>query len=72
MEFPVLIAAFYGLRRSEIMGLRWSSIDFDSNTLTIDHTVVQYRSEGKQVIEAKDRAKNKASCRTMPLLPQYR
>lgn len=72
VEFPVLMAAFYGLRRSEIMGLRWSSIDFDSNTLTIDHTVVQYRSEGKQVIEAKDRVKNKASCRTMPLVPQYR
>ncbi|WP_419035340.1 tyrosine-type recombinase/integrase [Dysosmobacter sp.] len=72
VEFPVLMSAFYGLRRSEIMGLRWSAIDFEGNTLTVDHTVVQYRSDGKSVIEGKNRMKNKSSCRTMPLVPQYR
>lgn len=72
VEFPVLMAAFYGLRRSEIMGLKWRAIDFEGNTLTIGHTVVQYRINGKQIIEGKDRAKNKSSCRTMPLVPQYR
>ena len=71
-EFPVLVAAFYGLRRSEILGLRWSAIDFVGNTLTVEHTVVQYRINGKMVVEGKDRAKNKSSCRTMPLVPQYR
>lgn len=39
-EFPVLMAAFYGLRRSEIMGLRWRAIDFENNLITIDHTVI--------------------------------
>lgn len=29
-EFPVLMVAFYGLRRSEIMGLRWQAIDFET------------------------------------------
>ncbi len=72
VEFPVLMAAFYGLRRSEIMGLKWSAIDLEGNTLTVGHMVVQYRLDGKQVIEGKDRAKNKSSCRTMPLVPQYR
>ena len=72
VEFPVLMAAFYGLRRSEIMGLRWQSIDFDNNRITVDHTVVQTRVDGKQVIVAKDRAKNKSSCRSLPLVPQYR
>ena len=72
VEFPVLMAAFYGLRRSEILGLRWSAIDFVGNTLTVEHTVVQYRINGKMVVEGKDRAKNKSSCRTMPLVPQYR
>ena len=48
------------------MGLRWSAIDFEGNTLTVDHTVVQYRSDGK------NRMKNKSSCRTMPPVPQYR
>ena len=54
------------------MGLRWSAIDFEGNILTVDHTVVQYRSDGKSVIEGKNRMKNKSSCRTMPPVPQYR
>ena len=29
---PIFLAAFYGLRRSEILGLRWSSIDFSQGT----------------------------------------
>ena len=71
-EFPILMAAFYGLRRSEIMGLRWQAVDFASNTITIEHMVVQFRSDGKQRIVSKDRMKNKSSCRTMPLVPQFR
>ena len=71
-EFPVLMAAFYGLRRSEIMGLRWQSIDFDGNTITISHTVVQVNIDGKSTVIAKDRAKSKKSYRTLPLVPQYR
>lgn len=71
-EFPILMAVFYGLRRSEIMGLRWQAVDFASNTISIEHTVVQFRSDGKQRIVSKDRMKNKSSCRTMPLVPQFR
>lgn len=29
LELPVLLGAFYGLRRSEIIGLKWSAIDFE-------------------------------------------
>ncbi len=72
VEFPVLMAAFYGLRRSEIMGLRWQAIDFVGNTITIDHTVVQFRSKGKTKVIQKDRTKNASSCRSLPLVPQYR
>ena len=71
-EFPILMAAFYGLRRSEIMGLRWQAVDFSSNTIRIEHTVVEFRADGKQKIVSKDRMKNKSSCRTMPLVPQFR
>ena len=72
VEFPVLMAAFYGLRRSEIMGLRWQAIDFAGNTIMIDHTVVQFRSKGKTKVVQKDRTKNVSSCRSLPLVPQYR
>ena len=71
-EFPVLMAAFYGLRRSEIMGLRWQAIDFQNNLITIDHTVVQFRSNGELTVVEKDRTKNKSGCRSMPLVPEYR
>lgn len=72
VEFPVLMAAFYGLRRSEIMGLRWQAIDFVGNTIMINHTVVQFRSKGKTKVIQKDRTKNASSCRSLPLVPQYR
>ena len=72
VEFAVLMAAFYGLRRSEIFGLRWKSIDFDSNLIMIDHTVVQFHSDGKTKVLPKDRTKNASSCRSLPLVPQYR
>ena len=48
LEIPVLFGAFYGLRRSEVIGLKWSAIDFERNTLTIQHTVVQCNIDGKR------------------------
>ena len=35
------------------MGLRWQSIDFDGNTITISHTVVQVNIDGKSTVIAK-------------------
>ena len=29
LELPVLVAAFYGLRRGEVLGLKWDAIDFE-------------------------------------------
>ena len=72
IEFPVMMAAYYGLRRSEIAGLRWKAIDFTSNRITIEHTVTQALIEGERKIIAKDRAKNKSSCRSLPLMPQFK
>lgn len=62
IETAVILGMMYGLRRSEIAGLKWDAIDFDSNTLTIQHTVVRTKT-----IVAKDRTKNKSSNRTLPL-----
>lgn len=39
IEMPVKLSAFYGLRRSEVLGLKWNAIDFDRNTISIRHTV---------------------------------
>ena len=63
----VKITAIYGLRRSELLGLQWDSIDEERGTLSICHTVVKVTS----VVE-KDKTKNRTSRRTFPLTPEAR
>ena len=65
LEIPVMIDCFYGFRRSEVIGLKWSAIDFENDTITIDHTITQ--SNGKLII--RDKTKTKSSKRTLPLEP---
>ena len=72
LELGVILGAFYGLRRSEIVGLRWESIDFDANTITIEHTVTETYVDGKRVVVAVDTTKSKSSMRTLPLVPVFR
>jgi integrase len=72
LEVPVKLAAFYGLRREEVLGLRWKAIDFEENTITINHTVTQIEENGKTVTVASDTTKTKSSMRTLPMVPQFR
>ena len=66
--YPIIkTAIIYGLRRSELLGLKWDSIDFENNVLTIKHTVVKIY----ETVE-KDKAKSKSSYRSFPLLPEMR
>lgn len=69
IEVPVLVASFYGLRKSEVLGLKWDAIDFERKTISIRHTVCKSVIDGKQTIVMKDTTKNKASYRTLPLVP---
>ena len=70
LELIIFLAAFYGLRRSEVAGLKWDAIDFENNTITIKHTIVQVSTKGERKILGKDRTKNKSSYRTLPLVPE--
>ena len=60
--YLIYVTVFYGLRRSEVLGLKWDSVDFVRKTLTIKHTVVR----GSKIIE-KDSTKTECSYRTFPL-----
>ena len=55
LEIPVLLASFYGLRRSEVLGLKWDAIDFEANTLEVKHIVTQASIDGKKVLVQADR-----------------
>ena len=72
--FSLLIqmTAFYGLRRSEALGLRWDAIDFERNTITIRHIVTTAKVDGKYEVIRADRAKNTSSLRSLPLVPDIR
>lgn len=65
----ILLAAYYGLRRSEVLGLRWSCIDFEQKTITVNHKVTEGKEDGKTVVFTEDKLKTKSSFRTLPLIP---
>ena len=71
LELCVILASFYGLRRSEVIGLKWDAIDFERKTITIQHTVIQTSVNGKEVLIGKDRTKTKSSHRTLPLVAPF-
>lgn len=56
------MGAYYGLRRSEILGLKWSAIDFKKKTISINHTVVRVKTTN-----AEDSTKPQSSKRTLNL-----
>ena len=75
LEVIVTLAAFFGLRRSEVLGLKWSAIDFENKTITISSTVVKAvcedeDSKTKTKLISKSRTKNKSSYRTLPLFSE--
>jgi len=64
LEIVILLTVFYGLRRSEALGIKWEAVDFENNTIAIKHTVVQ----GHTKVHLKDSTKNDASNTTIPLV----
>ncbi len=56
------MGAYYGLRRSEILGLKWDSVDFKKRLIHIRHTVVKVKT-----VDASDKTKTKESRRSLNL-----
>ena len=69
LEFAVIMAAFYGLRREEVVGLKWKFIDFDLKKITIRSVVTEALVDGKQTLVQRNSPKTKSSVRTLPLVP---
>jgi|GEM_PF-4384603 len=50
-KLAVILAAFYGLRRSEVVGLKWTAINFENKTIISNrHTVTPVYFEGQEHI----------------------
>ena len=46
---PVMLCLFYGLRRSEVLGIQWRSVDLSVGTIQIQHTRVYQEVNGRKV-----------------------
>ena len=44
----VLLAGVFGLRRSEVLGLKWDRINFVNSTMTINHTYISFYDYDKE------------------------
>lgn len=65
IELPVVIAGVYGLRRQEVIGIKWNAIDFKAKTLTIRHTVGRGKIDSVSQFIFKDRSKSDSGYRTL-------
>ena len=63
IEIPVILCAMYGFRRSEVLGLKWSNVDFVNRTITVAETLQQHTGGSYT-----DTPKTDSSYRTLPML----
>lgn len=67
LHVAFLLAALYGLRRGEVLGLRWRDVDFNNPQLHIRQQVQRFDGQLQQVP-----LKTKASRRNLPLIEELR
>lgn len=65
-ELAILIATYYGFRRSELLGLKWNSIDFFNKTIRVENKILIVNKE----IISTNVLKTASSNRILPLLPE--
>ena len=63
IEIPILLALWLGLRRSEILALKWADVDFDKMTIRIESALVP--NKNSQMVEKS--TKTTESTRTLKL-----
>ena len=68
LESVIYLTSTYGFRRSEVLGLEWSAIDFEKNTISVFKTAVVTTSGTLY----QERTKNKTSRRVLPMSPEIK
>lgn len=68
LRIVVMLTIYYGVRRSEVLGIKWSAIDEDEELIHLRHKVIEDKSNGKTVIRGMDIMKSKSSMRSLPLM----
>lgn len=61
-----------GLRVGEATGLRWNDVDFENNTLSVNHTLVYFKHRQNGCYFAVNTPKTRSGERTVPLIESVR
>lgn len=64
-EMPVILGRLYGMRRSEILRLRWRNVDLENNTFDVTEQLPFKVPPKTKVIE--EMAPPKSNGRTLPI-----
>ena len=72
--YPIFIIMLWtGMRVGEITGLRWSDIDLEDDTISVNHTLVYYdKRNDKRCTFAINTPKTTAGERIIPMLPKVK
>lgn len=68
MEFPIFMASLYGLRRSEIMGIKWEAFDLKNKVFTMQNTIIRKHINGTIEKFERNYGKNNSSYRQFPII----
>ena len=67
LESVIFLTLWYGLRREEILGLRWSNVNFEKHEFRICETVVRGKVDGKWTRVERQTTKTDSSNRVLPM-----
>ena len=68
IETPVYLASWFGMRRGEVLGLRWQDIDFQSMTLSVSGVITDKGEKSRsENIKYRPGAKTYSGLRSFPL-----
>lgn len=66
-EMTIILGGLYGLRLSEVIGLRWRNVDLDNNTFSVVEQLPYKLAPGTTVVD--EMAPLKSSERVLPITP---
>lgn len=72
--YPIFVIMLWtGMRVGEITGLRWCDVDFENNTININHTLVYFdKRSDERCTFAINTTKTRAGERVIPMLPKVK
>lgn len=65
LEVPVLLTLFLGMRRGELLALKWSDVDYKNKTITIQENLVRGGETGNELFLKEPKSED--GTRTIPI-----